>query len=73
MSDSATVDARGLSCPEPVLLVQQALRDNAASAFAVLVSSPTARDNVERALQGAGRVFALTAEGEDWRFTVEAK
>ncbi len=71
MSENTTVDARGLSCPEPVLLTQQALAKDPA-ALTILVSSPTARDNVERLLQSSGRRFAIEADGEDWRFLVEA-
>ena len=44
----ATVDARGLSCPEPVLLTQQAMKEFTVGALEVLVSSPNARDNVCR-------------------------
>ena len=72
MSESTIIDARGLSCPEPVLLTQEALRASAGAAFAVIVSSPTARDNVERALQSGKRKFALTQDGDDWRFEVQA-
>ncbi|MCD8138899.1 MAG: sulfurtransferase TusA family protein [Planctomycetaceae bacterium] len=71
MSASTIVDARGLSCPEPVLLTQQALGRDLAT-FTVLVSSPTARDNVDRLLQSVGRRFSLEADSEDWRFLVEA-
>ena len=70
MSEQAIVDARGLSCPEPVLLTQEALREQAGAAFAVLVSSPTARDNVERTLQAAQRRFAVAPDAEGLRFAV---
>ncbi len=49
----ATVDARGLSCPQPVILTRQAI---AAGEFPieVLVDTATSRDNVSRAAQRAG-------------------
>ncbi len=66
------IDARGLSCPEPVLLTQDALRASGGAGFAVMVSSATARDNVERALQAAGRKFSIAESDGDWRFEVAA-
>lgn len=72
MSESTIIDARGLSCPEPVLLTQDALRTSAGAPFTVMVSSPTARDNVERALQAGKRKFTASQEGDDWRFEVQA-
>ncbi|WP_072499593.1 sulfurtransferase TusA family protein [Olsenella phocaeensis] len=41
-----TIDARGLSCPEPVVLTRNALRDEAE--LEVLVDSPAPRENVSR-------------------------
>lgn len=41
------VDARGLSCPEPVLLTAQALKSGSGVPLRVLVSEAYARQNVE--------------------------
>ena len=54
MSDIKTVDARGLSCPQPALLTQQALRQLTGGTVEVLVDSDTSRDNVTRIAQKAG-------------------
>lgn len=70
MSTHETIDARGLSCPEPVLLTQEALRERKGAGFVVLVSSPTAKDNVGRVLDGAKRLFTVSPDGEGWRFEV---
>ena len=53
MNDIKTVDARGLSCPEPVILTRQAMK---AGFFPlrVLVDTGTSRDNVSRMAQSAG-------------------
>lgn len=72
MSQPMTVDARGLSCPEPVLLIQEALGASSGAGFVAMVSSATARDNVERALQSAKRAFTLTESDGEWRFEVQA-
>jgi TusA-related sulfurtransferase len=54
MSDIKTVDARGLSCPQPVLLTQAAIKNMEHGAVCVLVDSETARDNVTRIAQKSG-------------------
>jgi TusA-related sulfurtransferase len=54
MSDIKTVDARGLSCPQPVLLAQAAIKNMEHDTVCVLVDSETARDNVTRIAQKSG-------------------
>ena len=41
------VDARGLSCPEPLMMTAEALKD-AKGPIKVLVSEPHQRTNVEK-------------------------
>jgi TusA-related sulfurtransferase len=48
MSEVKTVDARGLSCPQPVMLANKAINELQKGTFEVLVDSGTARDNVSR-------------------------
>jgi TusA-related sulfurtransferase len=54
MSDVKTVDARGLSCPQPVLLAQAAIKNMKNGVVQVLVDSGTARDNVTRIASKSG-------------------
>ena len=54
MSDVKTVDTRGLSCPQPVLLAQAALKNTEHGTVRVLVDSGTAGDNVTRVAQKSG-------------------
>ncbi len=49
---SFTVDAKGLSCPQPVILTKKALEAN--SDVTVLVDNETARENVKRLATSAG-------------------
>ncbi len=49
---SFTVDAKGLSCPQPVVLTKKALDVN--SDVTVLVDNETARENVKRLATSAG-------------------
>jgi len=60
MSDVKTVDARGLSCPHPAMLAQEALKKTGKGTIEVLVDSSTARENVSRLARNAG-----------WNVTVE--
>jgi selenium metabolism protein YedF len=46
MSETKTVDARGLACPQPVVLAKQALETN--EKIKVLVDNETALENVKR-------------------------
>jgi len=64
MSDVKTIDARGLSCPQPVLLAQAAIRNIGHGTVCVLVDSETARDNVTRIAQKSGWQ-AVTGEQPD--------
>ena len=54
MSDIKTIDARGLSCPQPVLLAQAAIKGIEHGMVHVLADSETARDNVTRMAQKSG-------------------
>lgn len=60
------VDARGLSCPEPALMAMDAIRDSAGETVRVLVSSATAKVNVEEIARRNGRTVETTREGDDY-------
>ena len=48
------VDARGLSCPEPVMLTAAALKKHKGESVKVLVSEPHTRMNVEKYAKSQG-------------------
>ena len=48
MSQTITVDASGLSCPQPVMETRKALDKNPSGRVEVLVDTATSRDNVAR-------------------------
>lgn len=50
---SNTLDTRGLSCPQPVIMVHQAFQNNPHS-LEVLVDNEASRENVTRAAQNKG-------------------
>ena len=64
------VDARGLSCPLPLMRAKKAL-DSAPESLRVLVDSGTAKANVTNLLSDEGYTVNV-AEGPDG-FTIEGK
>ena len=54
MGEQKTVDARGLSCPEPAMLARQALQELKKGALEVIVDTGTARENVSRIARNLG-------------------
>ena len=54
MTEIKTVDARGLSCPQPVMLTHEAIQKLGKGTIAVLVDSETSRENVSRIAQSSG-------------------
>ena len=59
------VDARGLSCPEPVIMTKNALAFNEA-AYEVLVDNITAKENVTRFATHQGYQVKVEEKGEDF-------
>ena len=66
---SQAIDARGLSCPQPVVLAKRAL-DRLPASCEILVDNPTARENVIRYAEHAGYKASVAAEGGDYRLTL---
>ena len=62
-----TIDARGLSCPEPVILTRQAMMSGEA-AYEVIVDNNTSKENVTRYAQYQGYKVAVTEQ--DGEFTL---
>ncbi|MBN1930292.1 MAG: sulfurtransferase TusA family protein [Desulfobacterales bacterium] len=48
------VDARGLSCPQPVLMLINALKKTDEGEIEVLVDTEASKENVSRAAEGKG-------------------
>lgn len=54
MTESTTLDARGLSCPQPVLETKRAIERVKGGTLSVLVDTATSRENVRRFAENAG-------------------
>ncbi|HHY78080.1 MAG TPA: preprotein translocase subunit TatB [Clostridiales bacterium] len=60
-----SIDARGRSCPEPVLMTKKALQNNP-EALEVLVDNMTAKENVTRFAKNSGYNVEVTQNGNDY-------
>lgn len=60
-----TVDARGLSCPQPVIMTIREIKKVKKGDIAILVDTETAQENVVRAakLQGWSVVEVVSTDG----------
>lgn len=65
MTDLFTVDARGLTCPQPVLETKKVLDEGVSSEFTVLVDNITARENVSRYARNQGCEVTVQDNGPD--------
>ena len=62
------VDARGYSCPEPVLMTKNALKNG--TPLVVLVDNETPLQNVRRFAANNGYQVSWKEVGEDYEITI---
>ena len=67
------IDARGLSCPIPVVMVQKAVKQGAPETVEVLVDSETCVENITRFASNNGYAVAVAPDGADYRLTLTKK
>jgi tRNA 2-thiouridine synthesizing protein A len=68
---STTIDARGLSCPQPVLLTLDEIKKGGESEIVVMVDTDTSRENVSRAAHSQGcTVTGVEPDGEGYRVLI---
>ncbi|MGI6512867.1 MAG: sulfurtransferase-like selenium metabolism protein YedF [Syntrophomonadaceae bacterium] len=63
------VDARGLSCPQPVILTRKALE--AGGPVTAVVDNETAVENISRLAQGMGYDVEVEQHGNDYHIHIE--
>jgi tRNA 2-thiouridine synthesizing protein A len=69
---SKTVDARGLSCPQPVLMTLDEIKAGGADEIIVMVDSDASKENVSRAAEGKGwEVATITEETSEYHITIK--
>lgn len=64
------VDTRGLSCPIPVVMVQQAIKKDAPATLEVLADAKVAVENITRLANTNGYQVSVMEDGLDFKLTL---
>ncbi|MDQ7033101.1 MAG: sulfurtransferase TusA family protein [Desulfonauticus sp.] len=65
------VDARGLSCPQPVLMTLEEIKKTNQGEIKIVVDTETSKENVCRAAQSQGwQIKDIQEQGEDFYITI---
>ena len=62
------IDARGLSCPEPVVLLRSAMASNENS-YQIIVDNHASRENTTRYAQYQGYQVSVSEQDGEWTLT----
>jgi TusA-related sulfurtransferase len=66
------VDARGLSCPQPVLMTMEEIKKTGKGQIEVLVDTDTSKENVSRAATSQGwQVQNVAEDGGCYRIVIK--
>lgn len=63
-------DARGLLCPEPVLIAKREMERLGCGIFQVLVDTAAARDNITRLAKNQKWELSIEPDGEEFLLTL---
>ena len=67
---AATIDVRGLSCPQPVIMTLDEIKKGSDKEIIVIVDTDTSKENVTRAAENQGcTINEISMEGEGYRIT----
>jgi TusA-related sulfurtransferase len=65
------IDARGLSCPQPVILTNKKIKELGKGVFEVLVDTDTSKENVSRLAQQSGWYVEVNRVDKDYRLVLK--
>lgn len=65
------VDARGLSCPEPLMVTDQAMKKHPGEPLKVFVTEAHSRTNVEKFAKSKGRSVTTKEVGQEYEIVIE--
>ena len=65
----STVDARGYSCPEPVIMLRKAMASKEA-AYTVLVDNAASKENVTRYAEHEGYTVRVSENGGEYTLDI---
>ncbi len=69
----ATVNARGYSCPVPLLMVQEEIKKTDPTELEVLIDAPCAVENIQRFAYHNGYTFQAEENGDEWTLKLSKK
>ena len=64
------LDARGLSCPEPVIMIRKAMMSKE-SAYEMVVDNPTSKENVTRYAEHQGYTVTVAEAAGEYTLTMK--
>ena len=64
------IDARGLSCPEPVIRIKKAMASKEA-VYEMVIDNRTALENVTRFAQHSGYTVSYTENGGEYNLKIQ--
>lgn len=65
------LDARGFSCPQPVVLTRKKMKQMGEGAFEVIVETGTSRDNISRLAKNEGWDIKVSEQGNEFLLTLK--
>ncbi|HEU20319.1 MAG TPA: preprotein translocase subunit TatB [Deltaproteobacteria bacterium] len=69
---SKIIDARGFSCPQPVLMTLDEIRSGEVTELEVLVDTDTSKENVSRAAVSQGwTIIKVREEGDGYAVVIK--
>jgi len=66
---SIIVDARGLSCPQPIIMTQKAIAHGSLP-IEVTVDTVTSRENVRRMVEQKGYKVEIIHQGDEFKMVI---
>ena len=63
------LDARGLSCPEPVIMIRKAMMSKE-SAYEMIVDNITSKENVTRYAEHQGYTVSVTENAGEYKLVM---
>lgn len=65
-----TIDARGRSCPEPVIMTKKALEKDPNAKLEVLLDAHVAVENITRFAENKGYKVSVTEKGDEYTLNI---
>lgn len=64
------LDARGLSCPEPVVMIRKAMASKE-NEYTMVVDNITSKENVTRYAEHQGYTVSVAQDGDEYTLTIK--